>query len=261
MKYKTQRVADLLGISAESLKNYERAGIIKPIRDMDSGYRQYSYLDICALIRVKMYRQFGFSLKDTKTLINETGLDKTVEILESRKQGLASEMHVLSKTHQNLESLIDEIREVPQQCGRVTIKSRPAFYRIEFSKNGMIYSNTQVVSAVREWMEFSPFARFSSRYHGADVYGGLRIDACYSELFNLNEDSLIRYYPEALCVSLVVNEGEVEFSDPGCQNQLKQFVEEHNFTLADDPLGYTIIGLNKNTDYHRYREISAEIRY
>ena len=54
MSYKTQQVADLLGLSAEALKNYERSGIVKPVRDSSSGYRQFSYMDVCLLIRVKM---------------------------------------------------------------------------------------------------------------------------------------------------------------------------------------------------------------
>lgn len=261
MTYKTQQVADLLGISAEALKNYERSGIIKPARDRNSGYRQFSYMDICSLIRVKMYREFGFSLKDIEIMINDMDLDKTLELLESRKQLLNHETLLLSESIRSLDSMISQLKDVESLCDRIIIKSEPAFYRLEFSKNGVLNYNPHTVSLVREWMSYSPFLRFSSRYRGKDVYGGLRMDACYASLFCLEEDPLIHYYPESLCLSTIVKEGDRQYTNYDCLNQLKEFSEEHRFILDEDFIGHTIIGLNRAKNYHHYREISVKISY
>ena len=262
MSYKTQQVADLLGLSAEALKNYERSGIVKPVRDSSSGYRQFSYMDVCLLIRVKMYRQFGFSLKDVEAMINETDLNMTLEHLESRKQLLSRETLLLSETIRSLDSMISQMKEADTLRNRIIIKTRPAFYRLEFSRNGEIDFHPHTVSLVREWMSYGPFLRFSSRYNGKDVYGGVRMDACYASLFRLREeDPLIQYYPETLCVSTIVKEGDRKYTDYRCLQQLKEFAEEHRFLLGEDIIGQTITGLNRAKNYHHYREISANISY
>ena len=261
MAYKTQQVADLLGLSAEALKNYERSGIVHPVRDRSSGYRQFSYMDICLLIRVKMYRQFGFSLKEIEALINDSDLDLTLEHLESRKLQLSHETLLLSESVRSLDSMINQMKEIKSQYGKIMIKNQPAFYRLEFSKNGVIDFDPHMVSLVRKWMSYSPFIRFSSRYNGENVFGGIRIDASYAALFGIREDLFVKYYPEALCVCTVVKEGDRKYTDYNCLKQLKAFAEEHRFTLSEDIIGYTITGLNKAKDYHHYREITGQITY
>ena len=60
MAYKIGEVAKLLGISSETVRYYEREGVIQSHKiDQGSGYRYYEALDINALMRVRMYRNYG----------------------------------------------------------------------------------------------------------------------------------------------------------------------------------------------------------
>ena len=52
MAYKIGEVAKLLGISSETVRYYEREGVIQSQKiDQESGYRYYEALDINALMR------------------------------------------------------------------------------------------------------------------------------------------------------------------------------------------------------------------
>ena len=57
MAYKIGEVAKLLGISSETVRYYEREGVIQSQKiDQESGYRYYEALDITA-ITVLRYRK------------------------------------------------------------------------------------------------------------------------------------------------------------------------------------------------------------
>ena len=69
MAYKIGEVAKLLGISSETVRYYEREGVIQSQKiDQESGYRYYEALDINALMRVRMYRNYGFTLQEAKQM-------------------------------------------------------------------------------------------------------------------------------------------------------------------------------------------------
>lgn len=71
MTYKIGEVAKLLGISSETVRYYEREGVIQSQKiDQESGYRYYEALDINALMRVRMYRNYGFTLQEAKEMLN-----------------------------------------------------------------------------------------------------------------------------------------------------------------------------------------------
>ena len=71
MAYKIGEVAKLLGISSETVRYYEREGVIQSQKiDQESGYRYYEALDINALMRVRMYRNYGFTLQEAKEMLN-----------------------------------------------------------------------------------------------------------------------------------------------------------------------------------------------
>ena len=83
MKYKIGTAAKLLGVSPETLRLYERNGILVSDRgEGENGYRYYSRLDITALMRARSYHQYGFSMRETEALINT---DDTDYILEEYK--------------------------------------------------------------------------------------------------------------------------------------------------------------------------------
>lgn len=57
--YKIGEVAEILDLSSEMIRYYERCGIINPIRDGSNQYRLYSISDIFALTECLHYKSWG----------------------------------------------------------------------------------------------------------------------------------------------------------------------------------------------------------
>lgn len=70
--YTIGEVAELLGVSRDTLRIYEENGLIAPVR-WENGYRLYRDDDICGLISVKFHRMNSIPMKEIKQIIDTRG--------------------------------------------------------------------------------------------------------------------------------------------------------------------------------------------
>ncbi len=88
------RVAQLsreLHVSADTIRYYTRIGLIKPIRNSDNNYKEYSEQDRKRFQFVLNAQTLGFTLGDIKEIIREASKGKMAcpmarQILEKRLQ-------------------------------------------------------------------------------------------------------------------------------------------------------------------------------
>ena len=258
--YSIGKVSKLMGLSIEGIRNYEKSGIISPRREEGSEYRKYSYLDITSLLRAKMYRSLGFSLKDTCRLTNESEMDEIRREIHQRKQELLGEKELLTAKIRFLESLGRDVEELEGGLGVAGLRLCPSFYRMEFAHNGEIDFSEETVTLFQEWISYVPFVHISTRYHGADVYGGLAVDEDYARLFSIQEKpGKVEYHPSTLCVFTTVMEEENGFSKADCINSIREYAAYHRFELAPDYIAHTVMGTSKKRGYKRYRQIFGKI--
>ena len=65
--FKIKQASELTGINLETIRYYEKQGLIKPILREQSGYRLFDDNQLQQLRFIKNCRNIGFSLKDIKT--------------------------------------------------------------------------------------------------------------------------------------------------------------------------------------------------
>ena len=100
---KIMEVSEHYGISSDTLRYYERIGLIPPVHRKESGIRDYNELDLRRVEFIKCMRSAGLPIE---VLIEYVGLvqqgDKTIEarkeILKEQREQLASRMKEMQKT-------------------------------------------------------------------------------------------------------------------------------------------------------------------
>ncbi len=100
---KIAEVSEQHGISTDTLRYYERIGLIPPVTRNESGIRDYNELDVRRVEFVKCMRSAGLPIE---VLIEYIGLvqrgDQTIEarkdILVEQRQLLISRMEQMQKT-------------------------------------------------------------------------------------------------------------------------------------------------------------------
>ena len=109
---KIAEVSEHTGISSDTLRYYERIGLIWPVNRNSSGIRDYTDLDLRRVEFIKCMRRAGLPVE---VLIEYVGLvqqgDKTIEarkeILREQRGLLAARMSEMQKTLDILDHKID----------------------------------------------------------------------------------------------------------------------------------------------------------
>jgi DNA-binding transcriptional MerR regulator len=100
---KIMEVSEQFGLSSDTLRYYERIGLIPPVNRNGSGIRDYSELDLRRVEFIKCMRSAGLPVE---VLIEYVGLvqqgDKTIgarkEILVEQRELLLAKMKEMQKT-------------------------------------------------------------------------------------------------------------------------------------------------------------------
>jgi DNA-binding transcriptional MerR regulator len=100
---KIAEVSERAGISSDTLRYYERIGLLPPVNRYKSGIRDYSEIDVKWVEFIKCMRRAGLPIE---VLIEYVGLvqqgDTTIEarkeILKEQREQLVAKMAELQKT-------------------------------------------------------------------------------------------------------------------------------------------------------------------
>jgi len=109
---KIMEVSEQYGISSDTLRYYERIGLIPPVHRKDNGIRDYNELDMRRVEFIKCMRSAGLPIE---VLIEYVGLvqqgDQTIEarkeILKEQRALLVSKMKEMQKTLDILDHKIE----------------------------------------------------------------------------------------------------------------------------------------------------------
>ena len=92
--------ADRLGVSAHTLRYYERIGLVRVERDA-SGYRRYDALGVRRLVFLTRMRTSGMSIRD---------LQRYVDMVEAGRDTVPERLTLLTEHRDGLRARIDELR-------------------------------------------------------------------------------------------------------------------------------------------------------
>lgn len=117
-----KKVSELTGVSADTIRYYERIGLIPPIGRTQSGIRDFSQHDIDVLEFVRYFRGAGIPVE---SLIEYIGLvqlgDETIEarlaILQDEKEAMEARLDKLNQALDRLNHKIDNYKNkiVPRE--------------------------------------------------------------------------------------------------------------------------------------------------
>ena len=109
---KIQEVSDRFGISSDTLRYYERIGLIPHVNRTESGIRDYNDLDVRRVDFIKCMRSAGLPLEvliEYMDLVQrgDTTIETRKEILQEQRAQLAARIEEMKKTLDLLDHKIE----------------------------------------------------------------------------------------------------------------------------------------------------------
>ena len=123
--YKISEISRLYGVGVDSLRYYERLGILQPKRDAN-GYRLYSLKDIYKLNLIRDLRQLDFSMAQIKAYLDGQSVDNTLELLEREQALLRERIRALRQREAILRRRSAALRDMAAaEPGAIQLRSFP----------------------------------------------------------------------------------------------------------------------------------------
>lgn len=94
--YKINEIAKLYHIQPDSLRYYEKVGLIHPMRSK-KNYRLYTLNDIYVLNIIRDCLKLGYDTQQIKAYLDHRSVDQTIQFLEEEEQLIQSQIKELSQ--------------------------------------------------------------------------------------------------------------------------------------------------------------------
>ena len=107
--YKISEISKLYGIGTDTVRYYEKVGILKPKRDVN-GYRSYNLQDIYKLNVIRDLRELDFSTERIKEYLDFQSLDNTLSLLHEESALLNRQLEELSLRRSAMERRIEVLK-------------------------------------------------------------------------------------------------------------------------------------------------------
>jgi DNA-binding transcriptional MerR regulator len=104
------RLADEAGVNVETIRYYERRGLLREPPRTEAGYRQYSTSDLWRLQFIARAKRLGFTLTEIAALTGPDGGGSAEHVLAlagAKIQALDDQQHKLADTRSRLEQLVE----------------------------------------------------------------------------------------------------------------------------------------------------------
>ena len=90
------------GVSAHTLRYYERIGLLAEVPRGPGGHRRYTDADIGAVVFLTLLRQTGMSIRDMQRFVDLTRegdhtIPQRVEVLSEHREQLVAQLALLNK--------------------------------------------------------------------------------------------------------------------------------------------------------------------
>lgn len=220
--YKTGDLSKIYKLGRDSIKYYEKLGLLNPVRDSNS-YRMYTIKDICNLNLIRELRSLDFSMQRIKEYI-----EKKVDELNCRRNSLKNRLSSIEKciehtTFNGIELLYMNKRKA------LTVDSN-----VRFDEN--------VDYLIQKLSE-----KFEDRFYilGNSNFGAVFNSESFSNnIFNNYKHTFYLLDENATNYNFILDEGYyVTYTYKGdytqyCQvfDMLYKFIEINQYTILGDPI-------------------------
>ncbi|ANE45854.1 MerR family transcriptional regulator [Paenibacillus swuensis] len=115
--YSIQEVSQILGISKDTLRYYDRIGIVSPARD-DNRYRRYTKNDLINLMNIQIMQDADFTLDEIKgnfgthrkENIDPVVCQEIAVFIEAKNAEISKKIAHLEKVSQLLDIAVETLR-------------------------------------------------------------------------------------------------------------------------------------------------------
>lgn len=269
-RYHVSEVADMLGIHPQSIRYYDKVGVVVPSKDHHTNKRLYSSYDVFRIMQVKQYQNIGFSLDDIRLMFNTADVTEFVDKLSDKIEAKKQEILLLQNYLESSQRLRQRLQGVDLFENRCFFRIRSPQYHHEHLRDGKIVTGEDACKARDIAMKVLPRCDYSLILRKRDIEEKQKdaksagcdicIDVGYQDILGFDQLENSHLIGQQTCIFTVC---KVEAYQEISWNHLlyvQQFLDFNRLRITDDVYATVIINaLDSNNSRYRYFEVWVPI--
>lgn len=209
MRYITNDLAKLLGVTTNTIRRYEKSGFLKPKRD-SSNYRWYESCDIDKAAMIRLYIKCGFSHDEIRAMLDSRS-ESIAELCTEKLDEIDSQIERLKRLRHWLKDNVQLMNTVQVLKDNFVIMLCPALYYVTFSNGSEIFNEKERLRTINYFMYQAPEVQHISIYDKKDILKreftmrtGWAVKEMDIEKFGMQDiirdNKYVEYYPGVRCL-------------------------------------------------------------
>jgi DNA-binding transcriptional MerR regulator len=254
MKYTQKDVCRLLNIKRETLRHYEKEGLIVPEIDPVNQYRMYDVDTVYLISECKRYQANEFSLAEIREMLREDRLEDYIARMEEKQKEFERKKEYYSRLAAFNAGYVTRLKQIPSTMNNPCITDEEAILFVkerEGTSLTLTMENIEANRAIRADLSGSFIMGFfpdeNSEY--CEWGFGRRVSEG-SEAFT--EGRLI---PGGRALSCTVDIGDDMKISSSWADVLKEYAEARRISTGGTILMRQLVRVSGGGETHRYMEI------
>ncbi|MDO4300934.1 MAG: MerR family transcriptional regulator [Clostridia bacterium] len=259
MRYLTNDLAKLLGVTTNTIRRYENSGFLTPERDV-ANYRYYKDFDISKTAIIRLYIKCGFSHSEIRQMIGNNN-DKIFNICDNRLQEIDLQIERLKRLRHWLKDNMQLMITINGIRNNFVIMNCPALKYIIYSIGDNILNDKDRLNIINKFMYDVPEVQLITIFKSNDLknghfkaYRGWAVKEIDIEKFNIEKlvnNNFIETYTTQKCLYGVIEIPSEYIYDFDKTNDIRkeylkrvrEFIDERDFAITGDMIEFIVNAL------------------
>lgn len=261
MKYTVKDVCKIYKINRETLRYYEKEGLIKPIKDEYNNYRYYDEWEINFIGECRKYRSMGFSIQEIKEVLSSDNLEQFIQKVESKQKDIDDQLHFYQMWSKRNSEYVTDLKNIIPRLGKIEIVDSEPRYIMPYRKQYNQLMDKKTINAMTDLMEnhtfvdsmlFIPYDDYMNKTE--NFYWGFSIRDQWVDALNFPAEQYIHENKQK-CICTTIDAGDKGGVNYNLFKDVMTYMEYHRFKLCGDIFGILLTRVHENGKYCRYLEM------
>lgn len=274
MKYKISELSNLLNVSTNTVRRYEKMGYITSKRSENSNYRCYSEDDITKVMTIRLLRKYGFAHTEIAIMKNSE-MSGVISAYENRIEKMDEQINYLTNLRHRLKDDLVLMKKVDVFKQLSYIKDCVALSYVLYQSGDKLLKESKRIMTVQDYLYLSPEVQRIYLIRKEDVENdniilnvGWTIKLADLDRYKIKENEYTeRYEKHKSLFSLAKLPVNAESINKRDSTQLKEvllkepfkYMQEHNLKIDGDIIGIVVTIVIEDNQEMQYILMSVPI--
>lgn len=270
--YRIGEVANMLGMHPQTIRYYDKAGIVLPGEKNHRNERLYASYDVYMIMIRKQYQNMGFSVEETEKIFNEDDINDLAGSLGSKIAENEKELLRRQYCLEGMKQLKQLVESIPLFYKKCFYRVRPARWHHLHLQEDILEKSSNGTLARKIAMEAMPLCRHTlgilqsdieTREQPISTYCDLTLEQEYAEFFGFDQISTAFFVKSQPCIYTIFKVDSYDSVKWSYLDYVEEFMQFNQLELSGNVQLATIANIFEESDSakERYRYFEAWIPF